>query len=173
MRRAAAAALLAAAALCPMAAEPLRVAQLDVGGEILDVEGTLRELDAKVVGNEIRIALAADVLFDFDKHELKPAAHDKLAKVGEVLKAHPKTRVTIEGHTDGKGAAAYNQTLSERRAAAVRDWLVNNARQSKSRFATRGFGMSKPVAPNAKPDGGDDPDGRARNRRVEIVILQK
>ena len=146
-------------------------AQMDIGGgQVLDIDGTLKELNARVIGQEIRIALAADVLFDFDKHELKPAAFGTLEKVAEVLKAHAGGAVVVEGHTDGKGNDAYNQALSERRAASVRDWLVKNAALAKSRFTTRGYGKARPVAANAKPDGSDDPKGRERNRRVEIVV---
>lgn len=144
--------------------------QMDITGQTLDIEATLKELNAKVVGQEIRIALAADVLFDFDKHELKPAAFPTLEKVAAVLKAHADTAVLVEGHTDGKGADAYNQALSERRAASIRDWLVKNAGQPRSRFTIRGFGKARPIAPNTKPDGSDDPGGRERNRRVEIVV---
>lgn len=146
------------------------VGQMDITGQTLDIEATLKDLNARVVGQEIRIALAADVLFDFDKHELKPAAFPTLGKVAEVLKAHADTSVLVEGHSDGKGADAYNQALSERRAASVRDWLVRNAGQPRSRFTIRGFGKSRPIAPNSKPDGSDDPGGRERNRRVEIVV---
>lgn len=144
--------------------------QMDITGETLDLEATLKDLNAKVVGQEIRIALATDVLFDFDKHDLKAASHSTLRKVAEVLKAHAHTAVLVEGHTDGKGLNAYNQSLSERRAASVRDWLVKQAGQPRSRFTIRGYGKSRPVAPNAKPDGSDDAGGRERNRRVEIVV---
>jgi outer membrane protein OmpA-like peptidoglycan-associated protein len=87
-----------------------------------------------------------------------------------VLKAHEGAAVLVEGHTDAKGNEAYNQSLSERRAASVRDWLVKNAALSKSRFSTRGYGKTRPVADNTKSDGSDDPKGRERNRRVEIVV---
>lgn len=145
-------------------------AQIEIGGRVLDIDETLKELNAKVVEREIRIALAADVLFDFDKHELKPAAYPTLGKVAEVLKAHQGAAVLVEGHTDGKGNDAYNQSLSERRAASVRDWLVKNAQLPKSRFSTRGYGKARPVASNTRTDGSDDPQGRERNRRVEIVV---
>jgi outer membrane protein OmpA-like peptidoglycan-associated protein len=78
--------------------------------------------------------------------------------------------VTIEGHTDGRGADDYNQKLSEARAASVKQWLVATAQVNGATIATRGWGKAKPVAPNAKPDGADDPDGRAKNRRVEVVV---
>jgi photosystem I P700 chlorophyll a apoprotein A2 len=78
--------------------------------------------------------------------------------------------VSIDGHTDGKGADAYNMALSERRAAAVKAWLTAHSQMPPARIATRGLGKTKPVAHDTKPDGSDDPDGRARNRRVEIVV---
>jgi outer membrane protein OmpA-like peptidoglycan-associated protein len=78
--------------------------------------------------------------------------------------------VLIEGHTDGKGTHAYNMTLSDKRAASVKSWLVQNGGVVASRITTRGWGETKPVAPNKKPDGSDDPAGRQKNRRVEITI---
>ncbi len=78
----------------------------------------------------------------------------------------------IEGHTDGKGTHPYNMKLSENRADAVKNWLVQNASISGSRITTQGWGETKPVAPNKKPDGSDDPEGRQKNRRVEIVLTQ-
>ena len=76
----------------------------------------------------------------------------------------------IEGHTDSKGNDAYNQKLSERRAASVKTWFTDKEGLGKVQFATQGFGAKKPVASNTKPDGSDDPEGRQKNRRVEIVI---
>jgi len=145
-------------------------AQMEIGGRVLDIDETLKELNAKVIDQEIRIALAADVLFDFDKHELKPAAFPTLTKVGEVLKARAGSRVLVEGHTDAKGNDAYNQALSERRAASVRDWLVRNSGEPRARFTTKGYGKARPVAANTRADGSDDPQGREKNRRVEIVV---
>jgi outer membrane protein OmpA-like peptidoglycan-associated protein len=150
---------------------------LDVQGKVLDivgltrgVEGVLQDLGAKVVGQEIVIELSADVLFDFDKADLKPAAVGSLSKVAEVLTGMPAAPATVDGHTDGKGAADYNQKLSERRASAVREWLVKQGGVSASRLTARGFGMTRPIVPNTKPDGADDPDGRQKNRRVEIRV---
>lgn len=78
-------------------------------------------------------------------------------------------RVSIEGHTDAIGTEAVNQGLSERRADSVQRELLSGGMQA-NRIVSRGFGESKPVASNTTRDGGDDPAGRARNRRVEIVI---
>jgi outer membrane protein OmpA-like peptidoglycan-associated protein len=141
-----------------------------VAGAVVGVDAALKDLGAKVTDTEIRIDLAADVLFDFDKATIKKEAEPSLQKVATVLKANPTTKVTIEGHTDGKGTDAYNQPLSEQRAAAVKQWLVANAQVNGATITTRGWGKTKPVAHNTKPDGSDDPDGRAKNRRVEIVV---
>lgn len=139
-------------------------------GESRGIEGALKDLGAKVTDTEIRIDLAADVLFDFDKAAIKKEAEPSLQKVATVLKANPDAKVAIEGHTDGKGADAYNQTLSEQRAAAIKQWLVTNAQVGGANITTRGWGKTKPVTHNAKPDGSDDPEGRAKNRRVEIIV---
>jgi outer membrane protein OmpA-like peptidoglycan-associated protein len=82
----------------------------------------------------------------------------------------PNSPATIDGHTDGKGQADYNQKLSERRAKSVMEWLAKQGGVPASQMAARGFGMAKPIAPNTKKDGSDDPDGRQKNRRVEIRV---
>jgi outer membrane protein OmpA-like peptidoglycan-associated protein len=133
-----------------------------------DVQGALKDLGATVKGREIKINLAADVLFDFDKWDLRPEAGPALDKVVAVLQAYPKAAVLIEGHTDGKGNDQYNQKLSERRADSVRSWLA--AHGVGAAMTTRGWGRSRPVAPNTKPNGADDPEGRQKNRRVEITV---
>jgi outer membrane protein OmpA-like peptidoglycan-associated protein len=142
----------------------------EVAGTTLGLESALKDLGAKVTDAEIRIDLAADVLFDFDKADIRAEAEPSLQKVATVIKANPGARIAIDGHTDGRGADAYNQTLSEQRAASVKQWLVANANVDGATVSTRGWGKSKPVAPNTKPDGTDDPQGRAKNRRVEIVV---
>jgi outer membrane protein OmpA-like peptidoglycan-associated protein len=148
---------------------PIEAKVLDIVGISSGLEANLKELGAKVTEREIRMTLSADVLFDFDKADLKPVAVDSLRKVAEVLNAF-KGPIAVEGHTDGKGTDAYNQPLSERRANSVKDWFVKNASVPASRIAAKGYGKTKPVGPNAKPDGSDDPDGRQKNRRVEIVV---
>jgi OmpA-OmpF porin, OOP family len=85
-----------------------------------------------------------------------------LAKAGK----HP---ATLEGHTDAKGTDAYNQTLSEKRAQTVKDWLVAHGALPAT-TPIQGWGKRKPIAPNTKPDGSDDPAGRQKNRRVEVVV---
>jgi outer membrane protein OmpA-like peptidoglycan-associated protein len=130
----------------------------------------LKDLGAKVTGQEIKIELSADVLFDFDSFALRSEAEDPLRKVADVLKDYPKSPVIIEGHTDGKGTDQYNQTLSDRRAESVKRCLADRGGVESGRVTTRGWGKTKPVAPNTKPDGSDDPEGRRKNRRVEITV---
>lgn len=140
------------------------------GGKTLGLEGALKELKAEVTPEAIKIDLSADVLFDFDKSDIKKEAEPELEKLATVIKAYPDASVSIEGHTDSKGTDAYNLTLSEKRAAAVKTWLTTNAQVNAAKISTKGVGSSMPVAENTKPDGSDDPEGRAKNRRVEIVV---
>jgi outer membrane protein OmpA-like peptidoglycan-associated protein len=136
------------------------------------IQGVLQDLGAKVTDQEVRIDLASDVLFDFDKYTLRLEADATLRKVGQVASAYPSSPMLIEGHTDGKGLHPYNMKLSENRAASVKNWLVKNSGVQPARISTRGWGETKPVAPNKKPDGSDDPEGRQKNRRVEIVLTK-
>ncbi len=76
----------------------------------------------------------------------------------------------ISGHTDSKGSEEYNQKLSEKRAESVKKWLIENAGVNPKIIEISGYGESRPVAPNTNPDGSDNPEGRQKNRRVEIVI---
>lgn len=116
------------------------------------------------------VELPADTLFEFDKADLSPDAATNLAKVAELIRSAPAGPIKIVGHTDAKGDDAYNQRLSEQRAAAVADWMKEQVGVRQRTFDVAGKGETEPVAANQKPDGSDDPDGRARNRRVEIVI---
>ena len=141
-----------------------------VAGRVDPLAAALNDLGATTTDTEIRIEMSADVLFDFNKADLKQEATPSLEKVATVLKSYPQAEVTIEGHTDAKGSDAYNQKLSERRANAVRQWLVTEHGLKEAKLVVRGFGAKNPVAPNRKPDGSDDPEGRQKNRRVEIVV---
>jgi outer membrane protein OmpA-like peptidoglycan-associated protein len=135
-----------------------------------DMGGKVQTLEVKETPTEIRIDLAADVLFDFDKSEILPKAQQTLAQAAQVIRDKAKGTVRIEGYTDAKGSESYNQALSERRANAVKTWLVAKGSIRDASFSTTGFGSKKPIAANVKPDGSDDPDGRQKNRRVEIII---
>jgi outer membrane protein OmpA-like peptidoglycan-associated protein len=115
--------------------------------------------------------LPADVLFDFDKDAIRPDARAALEDISaSIAKRFPGASVEIRGHTDAKGGDAYNQDLSERRAASVRAWLAGQGGIADGRMRAFGLGERAPVAPNTRPDGSDDPAGRQRNRRVEILV---
>lgn len=110
------------------------------------------------------------VNFDFDKSTLRPDAIATLNEAIEVLKKYPQLRVEVAGHTDSVGSDAYNQKLSERRAKAVYNYLVKNGVDSGRLVGPDGFGESRPIAPNTNPDGSDNPQGRAQNRRTELNV---
>ena len=118
----------------------------------------------------IEVTLPADVLFDFDKADIRPTAQRALREVADVIRGKAQGPVTIQGYTDALGKDAYNQTLSERRANAVKGWLVTKESLPAARLATAGFGPRNPVASNVRPDGSDDPEGRQLNRRVTLII---
>jgi len=132
-----------------------------------------KDLGARESGTEIQIDLAGDILFDFDKWDIRAEAEEKLAKVGGIIKAHKSPEIIVSGHTDSKGSEDYNLNLSQRRAESVKEWLAKNAGINPSAIKTNGYGESKPIAPNTLPDGTDNPEGRQKNRRVKIVIKKR
>jgi outer membrane protein OmpA-like peptidoglycan-associated protein len=105
----------------------------------------------------------SDVLFDFNRADLKPGAREKLAKVAGILLAYPGLEISLEGHTDSIGSDQYNQNLSERRAQAVRTYLVESGIKP-DLVRAMGFGESQPIVSN------DNSAGRQQNRRVELVV---
>jgi outer membrane protein OmpA-like peptidoglycan-associated protein len=105
----------------------------------------------------------SDVLFDTAKFSLKPGAREKLAKVAGILIAYPGLNIEVGGYTDNVGGDDMNQTLSENRAGAVRDYLVQQGVPNAS-VTAKGYGNTLPVASN------DNASGRQENRRVELVV---
>lgn len=104
-----------------------------------------------------------DVLFDVNQATLRPAARVRLAKVAGIIEAYPDLKLQIEGYTDSTGSQEYNEQLSERRAAAVRDFLVSQG-VNLNNVTAQGFGPENPVASNSTPQG------RQENRRVDLVV---
>jgi len=103
------------------------------------------------------------LFFDSGKAALKPGARNTLSKIAEQLRVSQDAQISIEGHTDSVGSDTYNQALSEKRAAAVRDYLVSRGLGA-AKINITGQGETAPVASN------DTPAGRQQNRRVELVI---
>lgn len=166
-------------------AQPATVLDLEV--RIAEITGAVLGLSVPVeaataagegvgtreTASEIRIMLPADILFDFDKADIRPSAASALHQTADLIRTRATGLVKVEGHTDAKGSAAYNQRLSKQRADAVRLWLIQNGNFRSVTFVTMGFAASHPIAPNTRPDGADDPEGRQRNRRVELVLQKR
>src|SRR5678815_2265227 len=109
------------------------------------------------------------VHFDFDKATLRPDAVSILNEAIDILKRYPDLKVEVAGHTDSIGSDAYNQKLSERRAKTVYDYLTSNGVDASRLVGPVGYGESRPIAPNTNPDGSDNPEGRAQNRRTCLL----
>jgi len=103
------------------------------------------------------------ILFDVGSDHIRGESTPTLAEIGDMLKAHGTLKLTIEGHTDNVGGAAANQTLSEKRAAAVKAYLVSKYSIDATRLKSVGFGATKPVSPNTTAEGRQD------NRRIELA----
>lgn len=161
----------------------LQATILDLKGLPSDASGGISDLNAQIDGlaarhdalsvrqdkNAVTVAMLGDVLFDFDKTAIRPAAEPTLRDIASLIKSSSAGTVTIEGHTDAKGSAAYNKDLSLRRAQAVAQWLASHG-VDKSRLAVKGLGDTQPVQSNRLANGADNPQGRAQNRRVEFVL---
>jgi outer membrane protein OmpA-like peptidoglycan-associated protein len=115
-------------------------------------------------GRSILVSLPEGVTFDVASYSLKPEFRPTLDKVAESLREYPNSLIDVYGHTDSTGSDAYNQTLSENRANTVANYLSMEG-VSPNRIRAQGFGETMPIADNATPEG------RARNRRVEIKII--
>jgi outer membrane protein OmpA-like peptidoglycan-associated protein len=135
------------------AQQQLRQQLLQQFNLILETRDTARGLIVNV----------SDVLFDFNKYTLRPAAREKLAKISGIILSHPGLRLEVDGYTDSIGGDAYNLKLSEQRAGGVRDYLIGQG-LARDNVTARGFGKENPVASN------DTAAGRQKNRRVEMVV---
>ena len=129
-----------------------------------EIKETLPGAEVERVGEGIKVTMKENMVnFGFDSSDLTSAAKANLDKLAQVLKNNMDTNINIYGHTDSKGTDAYNLSLSERRAAAVKNYLVSQG-VSSSRMFTMGVGEKEPIASN------DTDEGRAQNRRVEFAI---
>lgn len=133
--------------------EEMRAKLLAQLNQVLQTKDTARGL----------IVSMPDVLFDFNKYTLKPEARERLARISGIVLAYPDLHLNIEGYTDSIGSDQYNQTLSEKRAATVRDYLVTSG-VSINNVVAQGFGKAEPVADNSTAAG------RKLNRRVDMVV---
>ncbi|HSP13731.1 MAG TPA: OmpA family protein [Thermoanaerobaculia bacterium] len=153
----------------------LRVTVLNIVGlqaravvaNVQEVKQAMSALNAQETATEISVQLPADVLFDFDKADIRPDAAQALTHLATLIRANPGGRTRLEGHTDSAGNDQYNQRLSERRAESVKQWLISQQQIDGSKLITKGWGKTKPVASN------DTAEGRQKNRRLEAIIEKK
>ena len=132
-----------------------------------------RQLDAREKEPGVIVTLPETVFFAFASADLSPPARQKIDAIAEVLN-HSRAvqrQIAVVGHADAIGTEEANLALSQRRAEAVSQELIAN-RVRRERLRAQGMGESSPIAPNTKPDGSDNPEGRAKNRRVEVIISQ-
>ena len=125
-------------------------------GAVVDLDGCEVEAVIELGG----------VHFDFDKATLKPEAKSVLDQAAALLQKHERVVVEVAGHTDSVGSDEYNMGLSDRRANSVKDYLTAKGVKA-SRLSAHGYGESRPVASN------DTDEGRAENRRVELIVLDR
>lgn len=160
----------------------LKPTVLDLSATVSDMVGESRDLSAKAQetlqrsgdiswrqsGDNFILSVASDVLFDFDSAALSPRAQRSLTDMAELIARAPNGEILVVGHTDSKGSDTYNLDLSLRRAKAVAAFLHDRGVAS-NRLRTEGRGKTEPVADN-EMNGADNPEGRAKNRRVEFVV---
>jgi outer membrane protein OmpA-like peptidoglycan-associated protein len=171
------------AAPTPPADDPLGLGDVDVsaangkitisspdGSVSMSQRDAVADLGGEVTDKGIKVALPDTVLFDFGSAALRRDARDKLSLIAGLAASYPGAAVTIGGHADSVGTATANQALSEDRADTVAAAL-SALGIDQDRMTATGFGETRPVAPNTNPDGSDNPEGRALNRRVEVLVV--
>ena len=135
----------------------------------LTEKGNHRDLSLKPIPKEPIVI--PNIYYAFDKAKLKPQSKPVLdTTLLSLLENNPKLILEIRSHTDSVGSNRYNQELSQERAQSVVDYLVDKGVDRK-RLKAKGFGESKPIAPNTNPDGSDNPEGRQKNRRTEFRVI--
>jgi photosystem I P700 chlorophyll a apoprotein A2 len=139
------------------------------GERSMSADEAVGELGGEVTDRGIEVPLPDDVLFDFGSVGLRGASRETLSLLAGLALASPEAALDVGGHTDAVGTDDYNQRLSEARAGVVREALVILGVE-RGRITATGYGETRPVAPNNQPGGADDPAGRQRNRRVEVLL---
>lgn len=142
----------------------------DASGQNYTFAAASNELQIVGPENQYDILLPTDVLFDFDKANLRPEGETLLQNVKQHFATHGVDQLHVWGHTDSKGDDQYNFKLSQRRAIAVANWLKKNIK-TKGLIMSLGRGEQEPLVPNENPDGTDNPVNRQKNRRVTLSVV--
>ena len=159
----------------PAPGEPVKARVRDLRPRVRDLQPRVRDLESRwralddservvATGERTTVTFAADVLFEFDRADLTPAARARLGELARQLSGLGARPITVAGHTDSHGEPAYNQDLSLQRARAVEAALRGPVGAGFT-FEVSGHGEDRPVAPNENTDGTDHPSGRALNRQ--------
>jgi outer membrane protein OmpA-like peptidoglycan-associated protein len=112
-----------------------------------------------------------NIYYDFDKYKLRPESQKIIdSTLLVILREAPDIIIELSSHTDSKGDDAYNIELSQKRAESVVNYLIKKG-IDKNRLVAKGYGETRPIAPNENPDGSDNPEGRQKNRRTEFRII--
>ncbi|WP_243716351.1 OmpA family protein [Actinomadura darangshiensis] len=139
------------------------ISTIEIGPSVQSLE------TKKTEGKRVTVTISADVLFAFDKAALTAAARKRISQLAPQFKSAVGA-IEVSGHSDSIGDPSYNQKLSQQRAEAVKA-EITRALGGGKQIRAQGFGETKPVAPNQR-GGKDNPEGRAQNRRVEIVFTK-
>lgn len=140
-----------------------------MSGTVSPLTGQVTAFQVEETATQIIVEMAADVLFAFDSADLSPQAPEQLRKTLAQIQRGGSDKIRVIGHTDTLGDDAYNDDLSLRRARAVAVWLSGEGAVPAGRITSEGRGERDPVAPNDVA-GEDSAEGRAKNRRVQVVI---
>jgi outer membrane protein OmpA-like peptidoglycan-associated protein len=129
-----------------------------------------RVLHATETANGLTVALPADLLFGGTPDTLSRTAGTALAELQRLIAALRPREIVVAGNTDGIGRDDANMKLSQERAQAVADWIGAHEARGRAHIVAKGYGRTRPVAPNTNPDGSDNPAGRALNRRIDVSL---
>lgn len=144
--------------------------QIDIPTHHLTFSDTIRR-DAGLCKIPLEPIVVKNIYYPFDKFFLTDEAKVTIdTTLFEILNNNPNIIIELSSHTDSKGTDAYNQKLSQKRAESVVKYLISNGIEA-NRLVAKGYGESKPIVPNTLPDGSDNPDGRAKNRRTEFRVI--
>ena len=127
-------------------------------------------MHAEKTDRGLQLVLSADTLFGAVPDKLDAAADPLLTDLANLVTAMGLREVVVIGHTDSSGSDEANLALSKERAHAVAAWIEAHVAKHRPNFVEHGYGRTRPVAPNHKADGSDNPEGRAQNRRIEILL---
>lgn len=154
----------------PAAAQAPPAASANLKATVSALNADRSDLNVRVTDLGTIVDLPADALFDYDKATLTPGAEIELRKAATLIGRSPPGSIQVIGHSDSRGEDAYNLALSERRAQTVADWFGQQVGVRQRSIVASGRGETAPIAPNTTASGADDPQGRAKNRRVEVVL---